>query len=103
MISWPQQLFINGEWTNSQSGRMWSVTNPANGERLTEVALADVSDVDRAVQAARNAFDHGEWPRMDPLLRGRLLYKLAEKIRENLEDLAMTDTLNVGKPIRDTR
>ncbi|MCX7396469.1 MAG: aldehyde dehydrogenase family protein [Planctomycetales bacterium] len=103
MISWPRQLFINGEWTGSQSGRTWSVANPANGKLLTEVALADASDVDRAVLAARNAFDHGEWPRMDPLLRGRLLYKLAEKIRENLEDLAMTDTLNVGKPIRDTR
>ena len=78
MISWPQQLFINNEWTSSSTGRTWSVTNPANGRVLTEVALADASEVDRAVAAARNAFDHGEWPHMDPLLRGRLLYKLAE-------------------------
>lgn len=100
--SWPNQLFINGEWVNSASGRTWSVVNPATGETLTDVALADAADVDRAVAAARHAFDGGAWPQMDPLARGRLLYKLAERIRESLEDLAMTDTLNIGKPIRDT-
>jgi acyl-CoA reductase-like NAD-dependent aldehyde dehydrogenase len=102
-ISWPTRLFIDGEWRDSLSGRSWTVTNPATGQPLADVALADVRDVDAAVQAARNAFDHGEWPRMDPLLRGRLIYRLAERIRENLDDLALTDTLNVGKPIRDTR
>jgi acyl-CoA reductase-like NAD-dependent aldehyde dehydrogenase len=102
MRSWPNQLFINGEWVNSASGKTWSVVNPATGEKLTEVALADAVDVDRAVTAARRAFDHGEWQRMDPLLRGRLLFKLAERIRETVNDLAMTDTLNIGKPIRDT-
>lgn len=100
--SWPNQLFINGEWVNSASGRTWSVVNPATGETLTDVALADAVDVDRAVAAARRAFDGGAWPQMDPLARGRLLYKLAERIRESLDDLAMTDTLNIGKPIRDT-
>ena len=102
MPSWPHQLFIDGVWSDSQSGRTWSVTNPATGKELARVALADATDVDRAVQAARRAFDEGEWPRMDPLKRGRLLFRLAERIRENLNDLAMTDTLNVGKPIRDT-
>lgn len=103
MPVWPQQLFIDGVWCDSRSKRTWTVTNPANGKELAQVALADASDVDHAVKAARRAFDVGEWPRMDPLHRGRLLFRLAEKIRENLEDLAMTDTLNVGKPIRDTR
>ncbi|MES2788575.1 MAG: aldehyde dehydrogenase family protein [Planctomycetota bacterium] len=102
MRSWPNQLFINGEWVNSASGKTWSVVNPATGETLTDVALADAVDVDRAVTAARRAFDQGTWPAMDPLHRGRLLYKLAERIRECVEDLAMTDTLNIGKPIRDT-
>ena len=102
MPAWPQQLFIDGAWCDSQSGRTWSVTNPATGKELANVALADAVDVDRAVTAARRAFDDGEWPRMDPLHRGRLLFRLAERIRENLNDLAMTDTLNVGKPIRDT-
>jgi acyl-CoA reductase-like NAD-dependent aldehyde dehydrogenase len=103
MRTWPNQLFINGEWVNSASGKTWSVVNPATGETLTDVALADAADVDRAVIAARQAFDDGEWPRMDPLLRGRLLFRLAERIRSALDDLAMTDTLNIGKPIRDTR
>jgi len=102
-ILWPTQLFIDGEWRDSQSGRHWTVLNPATGQPLADVALADSNDVDAAVQAARNAFDHGEWPRMDPLQRGRLIYRLAERIREKLDDLALTDTLNVGKPIRDTR
>lgn len=102
MQSWPTQLFINGEWVDSASGETWSVVNPATGDKLADVALANATDVDRAVLAARRAFDEGEWPRMDPLLRGRLLFRLAERIRESLDDLAMTDTLNIGKPIRDT-
>src|ERR1700733_9100661 len=93
MRSWPNQLFINGEWVNSASGKTWSVVNPATGQTLAEVALADAVDVDRAVTAARRAFDGGEWPQMDPLLRGRLLFRLAERLRESLHDLAMTDTL----------
>lgn len=103
MPSWPNQLFIDGNWCESHSTRTWSVTNPATGKELAAVALADSSDVDRAVTAARRAFDEGEWPRMDPLQRGRFLFRLAERIRASLDDLAMTDTLNVGKPIRDTR
>ena len=102
MRPWPNQLFINGEWVNSASGKTWSVMNPATGETLAHVALADAVDVDRAVIAARRAFDVGQWPQMDPLLRGRLLFRLAERIRASLHDLAMADTLNIGKPIRDT-
>lgn len=103
MVDWPNQLYIDGTWSNGSSGENWTVTNPATGGTLAQVALADASDVDRAVVAARRAFDDGPWPRMDPLLRGRLLFQLAQRIRERLEDFAMTDTLNVGKPIRDTR
>ena len=102
MRAWPNRLFINGEFVSSVSGKTWSVVNPATGKTLADVALADAADVDRAVTAARRAFDEGEWPRMDPLLRGRLLYRLAERIRESVNDLAMTDTLNIGKPIRDS-
>lgn len=97
------QLFIDGDWTDGSSGRTWVVNNPATGEILTDVAVAEAADVDRAVQAARRAFDQGPWPRMDPLERGRVLYKLADRIRQQLNELAMTDTLNIGKPIRDTR
>jgi len=99
---WPNELYIDGAWVAGATRRTWTVTNPATGAALAEVAVADVEDVDRAVQAARRAFDDGPWPRLDPLERGRMLSKLAEAIREQLSDFALTDTLNVGKPIRDT-
>lgn len=102
-FDWPTQLHIDGEWTDGTAGETWEVLNPATGETLAQVAVAGEADVDRAVRAARHAFDDGPWPRMEPLERGRLLYKLAERIRGDLESFAMTDTLNVGKPIRDTR
>jgi acyl-CoA reductase-like NAD-dependent aldehyde dehydrogenase len=95
-------MFIDGKWVDSISGRTWNVVNPANDEPLAEVALANSDDVHLAVSAARRAFDQGEWTRLDPLARGRLLFRLAERIRGSLHDLAMTDTLNIGKPIRDT-
>ena len=103
MPNWPHQLFIDGKWVDGTSRRTWSVVNPANGEELASVAVADQIDVEAAVAAARRAFDEGPWPRLDPLDRGRLIFRLAEAIRAHLEDLAVTDTLNVGKPIRDTR
>ncbi len=99
---WPSQMFLDGQWMDAGEGRTLPVMNPATDERLADVALANVGDVDRAVRAARRAFDEGPWPRMDPLHRGRLLFKLAERVRENADDLALTDTLNVGKPIRDS-
>lgn len=97
------QLYIDGEWTDGTGRRTWTVTNPATGESLAEVAVASAEDVDRAVRAARRAFDAGPWPRLDPLERGRLLFQLAAAIRAHLDVLALTDTQNVGKPIRDTR
>lgn len=102
MPSWPEKMFIDGKWIDGHSSTSWTITNPATREPLAEIAMADASDVDLAVTAARRAFDEGEWRRMDGLERGRLLFKLAEKVRESAEDLAMTDTLNIGKPIRDT-
>ncbi len=101
--TWPSQMYIDGKWTDSLTGRSLAVTNPANGRQLGSVALAGPEDIDLAVKAARRAFDDGPWPRLDPLARGRCLLKLAESIRRHAEDLAMTDTLNIGKPIRDTR
>lgn len=102
MTNWPNQLYIDGAWVDGTTRRTWPVTNPATGSVLASVAIADANDVDQAVKAARKAFDEGPWPRLDPLVRGRMLFKLAERIRAKLDDFAMTDTLNVGKPIRDT-
>ncbi|RLT19241.1 MAG: aldehyde dehydrogenase family protein, partial [Planctomycetota bacterium] len=98
-----KQLYIDGAWTHGTGLRTWAVTNPATGQHLDDVSVASTEDVDRAVRAARRAFDDGPWPRLDPLARGRMLRQLAERIRSRLEDFAMVDTLNVGKPIRDTR
>ena len=72
-----KQLYIDGAWSDGILRRTWSVTNPATGEHLEEVAVASAEDVDRAVGAARRAFDEGPWPRMDPLARGHMLQQLA--------------------------
>jgi len=102
-IKWPTRMYIGGKWAPARGGKTLPVVNPANGEPLAEVALADADDVDRAVTAARRAFDEGPWPRMDPLERGRYLWRIAEGIRKRADDLALTDTLNMGKPIRDSK
>ena len=101
MLSWPNQLFINGEWVDSASRKNLERCESGNGPRADGCCTGDADDVDLAVTAARRAFDEGEWPH-GPLVRGRLLFRLAERIRDSLNDLAMTDTLNIGKPIRDT-
>lgn len=102
-LNWPTQLYIDGQWSDADGGKTLAVHNPATGDKLADVAHASAADVDRAVTAARKAFDQGPWPWMDALERGRLITKLAEKIRDNVDDLALTDTLNVGKPLRDTK
>jgi len=101
-IAWPTEMYIDGKWTPSVSGRTLPIVNPATGEQLAEAARAGAEDVDRAVTAARKAFDEGPWPGLDPLERGRYLRRMADAIRERAHDLSMTDTLNIGKPIRDT-
>jgi len=100
---WPTKMYIDGKWVAAASGKTMAVVNPANGEKLADVALADASDIDRAVKAARKAFDEGPWPRMDALERCRILFKFAQKMRERADALALTDTLNVGKPIREAK
>ncbi len=96
-------MYIGGKWVSGSAGRTMPVVNPATGEKLTDVAVADAADVDRAVTAARKAFDEGPWPWMDPLDRGRYLWRMAEALGKRAEEFSMTDTLNIGKPIRDTR
>ncbi len=99
---WPTQMHIGGKWVNAVSGQTMDLMNPATGKKLATVALGAAADADAAVKAAREAFDHGPWPRMDALERGRLLFRLAQRIRERQQELALTDTLNIGKPLRDT-
>lgn len=98
----PTQLLINNEWVDSVSGRRFETINPATGEVICEVAEADAPDVDKAVQAARSAFNSGEWPKMSATQRGELLYKLADLIEQNIKDLAELETLDNGKPLNDS-
>lgn len=96
-------LFINGKWTESRSGKRFATVNPVNEKVLAEVAEGDPSDVDAAVKAARTAFDSGPWSKMDARDRGRLMNKLADLMESNLEELAALETLDNGKPLRDAR
>ena len=93
------QNYIDGEWVLSASGKHFLVYEPATEEVMAQVAEAEASDVDRAVQAARRAFDTGEWPKKTPQDRARILFNLAAKVREHLPHLAEVEALNTGKPI----
>lgn len=95
------QLFIDGKWTDAESGKTFTTPNPATGETLAEVAEADKADIDLAVAAARRAYE-GRWSKMSARDRGRLLYKLAQLIEANAEQLAALETADNGKPIRES-
>jgi len=97
------KLLINGKWQEAASGKYFDTLNPATGEVLAQVAEGDRQDIDLAVRAARKAFEEGPWPAMSATERGKLLYKLAQLVREHNEELATLETLNSGKPISDAR
>ena len=96
-----QPLFIGGKWQDSVSGKTFATTNPATGETICQVAEGDKADIDLAVKAARKAFDEGPWSKMSAAERGRLLYKLADIMEKNIEELAALESLDNGKPYRD--
>lgn len=91
------KLFINGQFVDSISGKTFETIDPRTEEVITTVAAGDKQDVDLAVKAAREAFDHGPWPRMSGAERGRIMMKLAELIDEHMEELAALDTIDAGK------
>ena len=91
------QLFINGQYVDSSSGEVFEVLNPATEEVIATVAKATKEDVDKAVQAARTAFESGKWPRMTAAKRARILNNIANIMRERLEDLVYAEVLNSGK------
>jgi len=98
-----QDLLISGERTPADSGQTTTLYAPATQEPLAEVAVAGPSDVERAVEGAHRAFATGPWRRLNPRERGRLLLKLSRLIRDHAEELARTESRNVGKPIREAR
>ncbi|HWS54211.1 MAG TPA: betaine-aldehyde dehydrogenase [Pyrinomonadaceae bacterium] len=95
------QLFIDGQWVDAASGETFETPNPATGATLAEVAAADKEDIDRAVAAARKAFD-GKWAKVSARDRGRLLYKLAQLIEARTKELAELETADNGKPIKES-
>jgi phenylacetaldehyde dehydrogenase len=98
-VSRTHKMLINGKWVEAASSKTFPTYNPATGEVLTRVAEGDRADIDLAVKAARAAFDTGPWRRLTPSERGRMIWKLADLIEENLEELAELETLDNGKPL----
>ena len=97
----PHQLYIDGRWVDSTSGRTIPVMNPATGEQLTAVPDANAEDVDRAVQAARRAFESGVWRKKNVSERERIIWRVGELIEKNKEELGMLESMNNGKTLRE--
>ncbi|MBT2617195.1 MULTISPECIES: aldehyde dehydrogenase family protein [unclassified Bacillus (in: firmicutes)] len=97
-----KKLLINGELVEAASGKTFETLDPSNGKVLAVVSEAGPEDVDKAVKAARSAFDNGPWKKMSASERSRLIYKLADLMEEHKEALAQLDTLDNGKPIGET-
>ena len=96
------ELYIGGKWTPPAAGRYFPSINPATGKVLSEIADADASDVDAAVRAARNAYERS-WSKLSGRERGRYLFRIARIIQERSRELAVLETLDNGKPIRESR
>ena len=92
------QLLIDGQWVPAASGKTLEVKNPADGKTLAWVAEAEAEDINQAVAAARRAFDGGAWPALTASQRGQLLWKLADLLEANLDELAEIESLDNGKP-----
>ena len=97
------KLLINNRWVNSESGKTFPTINPATGEEIAQVAEADSADVDKAVRAARAAFNGGPWRKMSAAERGRILNRLADLIEQNADELARLESLDNGKPYKIAR
>src|SRR4051794_20392413 len=93
------QLYINGEWVDGHSTKTFPVYDPSTEEVIAQVPDADSDDVNRAVAAAKSAFEEGPWATTTAQERGRVLFRLAEKIRQNAPMLAELECRNTGKPI----
>lgn len=98
----PSQLFIDGAWRDSSSGKRFSLTNPATEQVFAEVQSAQTEDVDGAVVSAQKTWETG-WRDLSPGKRSEILFKVAQLLRENLETLAQLEMMQIGKPISDAR
>jgi phenylacetaldehyde dehydrogenase len=97
------KLLINGQWVDAKSGKTFAVYDPASGQQIAQVADGVAEDVDAAVIAARRAFEDGAWPKMSPVERGKLVWRLGDVLEAHADELAELESLDNGKPIRDAR
>jgi phenylacetaldehyde dehydrogenase len=98
-ISRTHKLLINGKWLESASGESFATFNPATGDVLSHAASGNATDIDRAVKAARAAFEEGPWSRITAAERTRLIWKLADLLEKHLEEFAQLESLDNGKPL----
>lgn len=97
------QAFIGGEFTQAKSGQLLDSVNPSNRQLLAQVPRCDAEDVEQAVNAAKQAFDQGGWRQQAPAQRKKVLLKLADLLEQNADEFALLDTLDMGKPIAESR
>ncbi len=98
-LAQPKRMAIGGEWVEALGGGMLEVVDPASGQVFDRVPAGEATDIDRAVAAARRAFEQGDWPRMRPVDRERLLQRLAELVEAHAQELAEIEALDNGKPV----
>lgn len=103
LLNQPLRLLIDGRWEDAQCGGRIEIVNPSDGQVIGHAAAGDEVDIDRAVTAARRAFDGGPWGRTTPAQRARLLWKLADLIEANADELSLLEVLNTGKPLKMAR
>lgn len=101
-LKFPGQAVIDGKLVGAQSGKAFANATPRDGTVLNQVAEGDSADIDAAVKAARAAFEDGRWRNKHPREKKKLMFKLAELMERDLEELALYETLDMGKPIRDS-
>src|SRR5579862_2154541 len=98
-VSKTHKILINGKWVDAASGKTFATYNPATGEVLANIAEGDREDIDRAVKAARAAFETGKWSKTSPAARARMMWKLADLLEQHLEEFAQLESLDNGKPL----
>ena len=97
------KLLIGGKWVPALSGKMFETYDPGTGRVIARVAEGDAADIDLAVKAAREAFDSGPWGRITPSERGRMIWRLADLLEQNVDEFAELESLNNGKPLATAR